>query len=98
MSGELRAAVRRAKQLAKLIESTTFDGERANAMDAYVRICEKYRLDTRTLQPVGQLEAQTGFDRLSEFYLAQALSGGALDYETWIRAAVDAVIGERCGL
>lgn len=90
MTAEQARAVRKAKQLAALIESTTFEGERSNAIDAYMRICEIHRLDSETLEPLGV--CQNGRSRtLDRFYLAQALSGGALDYETWLKVTQSGV-------
>lgn len=60
----LESVKKRAVQLAKLIESSTFDGERANAIDAYFRLCDEHGLNPQTLQPEDKSEAKETLERL----------------------------------
>ena len=92
---------RKARQLAALAESTTFEGERQNARDAYFRLCDTHRLDPRTLESIDQQptsEAASGFFQpptyMEEFWAAQ-IDDPDIDFLTWFRKRYKEVLRTR---
>lgn len=94
MNAELAAAQRKARALASLAESSTFEGERQNARDAYFRICDAHGLDSKTLQPMGQQAPPRPALTLEAFYAAQA-ADPSVRYEQWLAETLNAVLRQR---
>lgn len=90
MSPDLAAVRRKAHQLIALAESTTFEGERQNARDAYFRLCDANRLDPRTLEPL-DAEPTPSSDEgwfqppqyMAEFWAAQ-IANPRIDFREWL--------------
>lgn len=96
MTGDVAAAIRKATALAALIDSTQYEGERSNAIDAYFRICERHNLDTTTLEPLSASVRRGPTSSIMDaFHEANNQCGGALDYEQWLAEMLDVVLAER---